>query len=577
MRNRMFIGGIVFFLFLALIFQCTRRGPIVAQIGRNEVITLKDFKNAFSKGKSRKALSSYKLPELQRYLDQMINQRIKVLAAYEKGLDKDYFASQKVKPVRQHFLLKRLYETEIIDPVIKESDIRDFYNHTGKEVEIRAILFQVPLRAKPEEEEKKIKARADSVLKVIKAGGEFSTLARKYSDDKKSAEKGGSVGAVSWTRSNDPFLSTAFSLKVGEVSGVVRNIRGYIIMKVEAIRKKKREPYNKARNQIHQELTKERRKILSEKADKYINNVMKENQIQWYHDEIAALLNRLKGVTNPLKNVVQDSINNFNPEEKKKVLVQYKTGKITVQDFQEKLSSFPSYASVPINDKKKTENLMKQWLITDLLSEQAIKERLDKDPVVANEVKKVLEQQMVDLLVNRDIVGEVKPTDEELKQYYEKNKNRYMEQEEVNVQEIMVKDKDLAEKIMGWAKAGKNFGKLARKYTERPGFKKKNGALGYFGRGRWGIIGEKAFDLKVGEIAGPIAMPWGSSQRYSVIKLLGKKPPKQKPFKDTKKQVLRDFTSEVKKKREVDWINKKRKELGVKIYTKVLEGAFRES
>jgi len=576
MRSRMFTGGIVFFLFLALIFQCTRRGPIVAQIGRNEVITLKDFKNAFSKGKSRKALSSYKLPDLQRYLDQMINQRIKVLAAYEKGLDKDYFVSQKVKPVQQHFLLSRLYETEIIDPVIKESYIRDFYNHMEKEVEVRAILFRVPPGTKPEEE-KKIKARADSVLKVIKAGGDFSTLARKYSDDKRSAERGGSVGAVSWTRSNDPFLSTAFSLKVGEVSGVVKSRGGYTIMKVEAIRKKKREPYNQARDEIYKELVKEKQKILREKADKYIDNVMKENQIQWYDNEIAALLNRLKEVKNPLKNVVQGSINNFNPEEKKKVLVQYKGGKITVQDFQEKLSSFPSYARVPISDKKRTKDLMKSWLITDLLAEKAIKKGLDKDPVVANEVKKALEQQMVDLLVNRDIVGEVKSTDEELKQYYEKNKNRYVEQEKVKVQEIMVKDKNLAEKIMRWAKAGKNFGKLARKYTERPGFKKKNGVLGYFSRGRWGIIGEKAFDLKVGEIAGPIAMPWGSSQRYSVIKLLGRKPPKQKAFKDVKKQVLRDFTSEVRKKREADWTNNKRKELGVKIYTKVLESAFRKS
>ncbi len=576
MRNKIFIGGVVLFLFSILIFQCTRRGPIVAQIGRNEVITLKEFKDAFSKGKSNRVLSSYKLSDLQRYLDQMIDQRIKVMAAYEKGLDKDYFVNRKVRPVRDHFLLKRLYEIEIIDPVIKESDIRDFYNHTGKEVEVRAILFRVPFRAKPEVE-KKVKARADSVLKLIRAGEDFSALARKYSDDKESAEKGGFLGALLWTRANDPLLRTAFSLKVGQLSDVIKSRRGYTIMKVEGIRKRKREPYEKARRKISEELRKEKRKILRRRANEYIDNVMKENQVQWHDDEIAALLNRLKSVKDPWKNVVQDSINNFSPEEKQKVLVQYKDGKISVQDFQEKLSSFPSYGRVPINDKKRTKELIKQWLITTLLVKKALSKGLDKDPVVVNAVKKAQGKEMVNLLVNRDIVGEVAVTDADLKQYYEENKNKYVEQEKVNVQEILVKDKNLANKIVKLAKAGKDFGKLAKKYTERPGFKKKKGVLGYFRRGRWGIIGEKAFELKVGEIAGPIVMPWGSSQRYSIIKLLGKKPPKQKPFNAVEKQVRHDFINDVRKKREADWLSKKRKELGVKIYTKVLKSAFRKS
>ena len=279
----------------------------------------------------------------------------------------------------------------------------------------------------------------------------------------------------------------------------------------------------------------------------------------------------------PWKNVVQDSINNFSPEEKQKVLVQYKDGKISVQDFQEKLSSFPSYGRVPINDKKRTKELIKQWLITTLLVKKALSKGLDKDPVVVNAVKKAQGKEMVNLLVNRDIVGEVAVTDADLKQYYEENKNKYVEQEKVNVQEILVKDKNLANKIVKLAKAGKDFGKLAKKYTERPGFKKKKGVLGYFRRGRWGIIGEKAFELKVGEIAGPIVMPWGSSQRYSIIKLLGKKPPKQKPFNAVEKQVRHDFINDVRKKREADWLSKKRKELGVKIYTKVLKSAFRKS
>ena len=573
MRNKMFIGGIVLFLFLGLIFQCTRRGPIVAQIGRNEVITLKDFKKALSKKNPKKALSSYKLSDLQQHLDEMINRRIEIMVAYEKGLDKDYFVNQQVRPVRNHFLLKRLYELEIVDPVIKESDIRNFYNHMGKEIEIRAILFRVPRHAGPKEE-KKIKARADSVLAMLRAGGDFSALAKKYSDDKNSAERGGLLGAVQWSRADDPLLNTAFSLKVGQISGVVKSRRGYTIMKVEAIRKKKREPYKKIREKIYRELTKERGKILRERTNKYINNVMKENQVQWHDDEITAFLNRLKKVKDPWKNVVQDSINNFTPEEKQKVLVEYKGGKISVQDFQEKLSSFPSYGRVPINNKRRTKELIKRWVMTTLLVKKALKKGLDKDPVVANAIRKALEDHMVDLLINRDIVGEITPTDEELKQYYEKNKNKYVVQEKVNVQEILVKDKKLANKIVQWAKAGKDFGKLAKKYTERPGFKQKKGVLGYFTRGRWGIIGVKAFDLKIGEIAGPIVLPWGSSQRYSVIKLLGKKPPKQKPFEEVKKQVVRDFTNDMRKKREEDWLSKKRKEIGVKIYTKVLERAF---
>jgi len=79
------------------------------------------------------------------------------------------------------------------------------------------------------------KAKAEEVLAKVKAGEDFATLAKQYSQDT-TASAGGDLGFFAKGKMVPEFEAAAFALKEGEVSGLVKTVYGYHIIKVTAIK-----------------------------------------------------------------------------------------------------------------------------------------------------------------------------------------------------------------------------------------------------------------------------------------------------------------------------------------------------
>ena len=73
-----------------------------------------------------------------------------------------------------------------------------------------------------EAEQKKAKAKAEKVLKEVKAGGDFAELAKKYSQDPGSAANGGALGAFGKGMMVQEFEDAAFGMEPGQVSDLVK-------------------------------------------------------------------------------------------------------------------------------------------------------------------------------------------------------------------------------------------------------------------------------------------------------------------------------------------------------------------
>jgi peptidyl-prolyl cis-trans isomerase D len=69
-------------------------------------------------------------------------------------------------------------------------------------------------------------------LDQIKAGKDFGELAKQYSDDTTSAQKGGDLGWIVHGQTVKEFDDVAFTMKPGQVSGLVKTIYGIHIIKV---------------------------------------------------------------------------------------------------------------------------------------------------------------------------------------------------------------------------------------------------------------------------------------------------------------------------------------------------------
>jgi peptidyl-prolyl cis-trans isomerase D len=113
---------------------------------------------------------------------------------------------------------------------------RDEYR-VPEQVNVRHILIKSPLpgpdgKVDPKEQDA-ARAKAQDVLKQVKAGGNFADLAKKYSDDPGSAKNGGSLGFIGKGRTVPEFEKAAFSLPKGGTSDLVQSSYGFHIIHVD--------------------------------------------------------------------------------------------------------------------------------------------------------------------------------------------------------------------------------------------------------------------------------------------------------------------------------------------------------
>ncbi|MCD8492838.1 MAG: peptidyl-prolyl cis-trans isomerase [Geovibrio sp.] len=107
---------------------------------------------------------------------------------------------------------------------------QDQFN-TPEAVHARHILIRVE-DWHNQEAVKAALTKTESIINEIKGGLDFAEAARKYSADS-SAVNGGDLGFFTKGQMVPEFEQAAFALKTGEVSGVVKTMYGYHIIKAE--------------------------------------------------------------------------------------------------------------------------------------------------------------------------------------------------------------------------------------------------------------------------------------------------------------------------------------------------------
>ena len=119
---------------------------------------------------------------------------------------------------------------------VSDAQVQSYYNshrdqyRTKERVKARHILISI--LNKPPAEVPKLKAKAEDLLKQIKAGADFAKLAEKNSDDKTTAPKGGDLGWVMRGQMMPEFEKATFELKPNQISEVIPVNYGFHIVQV---------------------------------------------------------------------------------------------------------------------------------------------------------------------------------------------------------------------------------------------------------------------------------------------------------------------------------------------------------
>ena len=152
------------------------------------------------------------------------------------------------------------------------------------------------------------------------------------------------------------------------------------------------------------------------------------------------------------------------------------------------------------------------------------------------------------------VAAGVAVAEQDLTEYYNKNKDRYVEPEKRHARHILInieKGDDAAalkkaQAVLAEARApGADFGALAQKYSQDAGSAKQGGDLGWSERSAFvGPFSDALFSMNANEIRGPVRSEFG----YHIIRLDGIQSGKNKTFAEARV----DIDAEVRKNKAAD-------------------------
>ena len=195
----------------------------------------------------------------------------------------------------------------------------------------------------------------------------------------------------------------------------------------------------------------------------------------------------------------------------------------------------------------KQQQLKKQFL-EELIAKQVIyedakKKGITKSKEYKEQLDKIIASIKKDLAIKlwqKKLFEGIKISDKELRGYYNKNKQEFVQKESVHARHILVKSEDEAKKIISQLKGlsgealKKKFIELAKEKSTGPSGP-RGGDLGYFSKGQMVPAFEKAaFGTAVGHITTtPVKTQFG----YHVIYVEDKKKAATKPFSEVKPYI----------------------------------------
>lgn len=146
------------------------------------------------------------------------------------------------KSIKTYLLTKKLIEPtlDITDSELKSyfKENKDSYNQAAQ-VKASHILLND-------------KKTANTVLAKLNDGGDWDKLAKKYSQDSSNASDGGNLGYFAESDMDENFADAAFSMKVGEISKIVKSSYGYHIIKVTGKKAAKKAEYADVKDKVRE-------------------------------------------------------------------------------------------------------------------------------------------------------------------------------------------------------------------------------------------------------------------------------------------------------------------------------------
>ena len=224
----------------------------------------------FSQKRRQKATDK----QMASVVDQLVEQTLFAEEARAMGLDKDENVQFLIQDTVDK-MLANLYVRRYVLPAVQvsESEIVEYYkSQTGlwrrpETVRARHILLRVNPRATAKAVTS-VESRALEIKRKLEAGKDFSELAKKYSEDTGTKDKGGDLGFFTREGKVKVISDAVFAMQPGQTSEPVRSSVGYHILQVIERRPAGVKPLEEVNGEIRSRLLREKQMTAAKAARK---------------------------------------------------------------------------------------------------------------------------------------------------------------------------------------------------------------------------------------------------------------------------------------------------------------------
>src|SRR2546426_327785 len=214
--------------------------------------------------------------------------------AYEKSKSQYQIPEKRAVEYGLVDLTKLRQSVQISDDELKVKYQQDIAQYqVPNRVHAQHILFMTV--GKPDAEVDEIKKKAEDALKQAKKGAKFDQLAKKYSEDPGTKDKGGDLGWIVQGQTVPEFEKAAFSQQPGSISDLVKTQYGFHIIKVLGKEIAHTKPFDKVKDSIRApQVLPSHQGSLEEVRDKIVASLKQEKAQQAARSKAEELSKRAK-------------------------------------------------------------------------------------------------------------------------------------------------------------------------------------------------------------------------------------------------------------------------------------------
>lgn len=189
------------------------------------------------------------------YLENTLKAEYEQAGGEQKFLDNLKANELDIEHIKKSFgeqiLINAFLESKLSKEIaVAPEDVAKAYAE-DRTASVRHILLLT--QGKTDTEKTEARKKIEEILAKAKAGEDFAALAKQYSEDPGSKENGGLYENFGRGAMVKPFEDAAFSVPVGELSGIVETTYGYHLLKI-VDRKKETRPLDEAKGEIEAQL-----------------------------------------------------------------------------------------------------------------------------------------------------------------------------------------------------------------------------------------------------------------------------------------------------------------------------------